>query len=122
MDLLADVAKEGGAAVLRVLAGCQSLVMVDGALVGDPLELAAFNATGAAPPSTGWLQPPPQQRLLRCWRAPALLGYWAPGLGPAAYGIHDANFLRGSCSHGRAAASKVLLRLKPTWLSCHLCT
>lgn len=27
--------------------GCQSLVYVEGELVGDPLELAAFNATGA---------------------------------------------------------------------------
>lgn len=33
--------------VARVLAGCQSLVQVDGQLVGDPLELAAFNAVGA---------------------------------------------------------------------------
>lgn len=32
--------------MVRVLVGCQSLVMVDGSLVGDPLELAAFNATG----------------------------------------------------------------------------
>ena len=34
-------------AAVRVLAGCQSLVRVDGELVGDPLELAAFNAVGA---------------------------------------------------------------------------
>lgn len=33
--------------VIRVMVGCQSLVYVDGDLVGDPLELAAFNATGA---------------------------------------------------------------------------
>lgn len=32
--------------VQRVLAGCHSLVYVDGELVGDPLELAAFTATG----------------------------------------------------------------------------
>lgn len=36
--------------VVRVLAGCQSLVRVDGELVGDPLELAAFNAVGTALP------------------------------------------------------------------------
>ena len=35
--------------VQRVLAGCHSLVYVDGELVGDPLELAGFNAIGAAP-------------------------------------------------------------------------
>ena len=33
--------------VQRVLAGCHSLVYVDGELVGDPLELAGFNAIGA---------------------------------------------------------------------------
>jgi magnesium-transporting ATPase (P-type) len=31
----------------RVMAACHSLVHVDGELVGDPLELAAFQATGA---------------------------------------------------------------------------
>jgi magnesium-transporting ATPase (P-type) len=35
--------------VQRVLAGCHSLVYVDGELVGDPLELAGFNAIGTAP-------------------------------------------------------------------------
>ena len=43
---LEATAKKLPPAVVRVLAGCQSLVRVDGQLVGDPLELAAFNAVG----------------------------------------------------------------------------
>jgi len=44
---LETAAKKLPPTVARVLAGCQSLVRVDGQLVGDPLELAAFNAVGA---------------------------------------------------------------------------
>jgi magnesium-transporting ATPase (P-type) len=43
--LLRDV-KEAGIATLRVLAGCHSLIYVDGELMGDPLERATFQATG----------------------------------------------------------------------------
>ena len=43
---LESAAKKLPPPVTRVLAGCQSLVRVDGQLVGDPLELAAFNAVG----------------------------------------------------------------------------
>ena len=49
---LEGAAKKLPPAVARVLAGCQSLVRVDGQLVGDPLELAAFDAVGAGQPSS----------------------------------------------------------------------
>jgi hypothetical protein len=44
-ELVADV-QEGPRECLRVLATCQSLILVDGDLVGDPLERAAFQSTG----------------------------------------------------------------------------
>lgn len=36
-------------AVQRVLAACQSLITLEGQLVGDPLEKIAFQATGERP-------------------------------------------------------------------------
>ncbi len=44
-ELLQDV-KAAGKDTLRVLAACQSLIQIEGELVGDPLERAAFEATG----------------------------------------------------------------------------
>ena len=44
--LLRDI-KAAPRETLRVLAACQALIQVDGDLVGDPLERAAFEATGA---------------------------------------------------------------------------
>lgn len=35
------------AGAVRVLAACQSLITLDGQLVGDPLEKVAFQSTGA---------------------------------------------------------------------------
>ncbi len=46
-ELLQDV-KAAGKDTLRVLAACQSLIHIEGDLVGDPLERAAFEATGEA--------------------------------------------------------------------------
>lgn len=46
-ELLQDV-KAAGRDTLRVLAACQSLIQIEGDLVGDPLERAAFEATGEA--------------------------------------------------------------------------
>ena len=46
-ELLQDV-KAAGKDTLRVLAACQSLIQIEGDLVGDPLERAAFEATGDA--------------------------------------------------------------------------
>lgn len=44
-ELLQDV-KAASKDTLRVLAACQSLIHIEGDLVGDPLERAAFEATG----------------------------------------------------------------------------
>eukprot|EP00884_Botryococcus_braunii_P002446 jgi/Botrbrau1/12201/Bobra.0186s0106.1 len=44
-DLLRNV-KEAGMEALRVMACCHSLIYVGGELMGDPLERAAFQATG----------------------------------------------------------------------------
>ena len=44
--LLRDASAVAGA-VARVLAACQSLITLEGQLVGDPLEKVAFQATGA---------------------------------------------------------------------------
>ena len=44
-ELLQDV-KAASKDTLRVLAACQSLIQIEGDLVGDPLEKAAFEATG----------------------------------------------------------------------------
>ena len=55
-ELLQDV-KAAGKDTLRVLAACQSLIQIEGDLVGDPLERAAFEATGkAAPPRLSGLR------------------------------------------------------------------
>lgn len=43
-ELLQDV-KVASKDTLRVLAACQSLIHIEGDLVGDPLERAAFEAT-----------------------------------------------------------------------------
>ena len=48
--------------VQRVLAGCHSLVYVDGELVGDPLELAGFSAIGV---ERLWLW---QKTCTLCWQ------------------------------------------------------
>lgn len=45
-DELVEDVKTAGTDTLRVLAACQSLIQIDGELVGDPLERAAFEATG----------------------------------------------------------------------------
>ena len=43
-----DIAAAGDA-VARILAACQSLISLEGQLVGDPLEKVAFHATGVLP-------------------------------------------------------------------------
>ena len=51
-ELLQDV-KTAGRDTLRVLAACQSLIHIEGDLVGDPLERAAFEATGESAKPSG---------------------------------------------------------------------
>ena len=60
-ELLQDV-KAAGKDTLRVLAACQSLIHIEGDLVGDPLERAAFEATGEA--ATAYITMP---KMWGCW-------------------------------------------------------
>ena len=47
-ELQRDI-KQAPREAIRVLAGCQALIQVDGELVGDPLERTSFQAIGQSP-------------------------------------------------------------------------